>query len=303
MISYICSTGKPPDVRAGGPAIDTTVGYIGLGTMGRAMASNVARAGFDLVVFDVRSEAYAPLEALGAKGASSPREVAESVDVVLVNVVNEAQVRSVLLGDDGVLDALRPGGAVVVHSTIHPAGCRELAAEARRRHIGFLDAPFSGGAAAAENGTLALIVGGTTAVLEQCRPVLDAMAATVFHVGEHGMGEAAKITNNAVLSVILQATQEGLQLSRASGIDDDVMLSILCASSGASWVSSHWRAIEQTTAAYPGGASGMADLVTKDLNLALAIAHDVGVPLPAVALTTQFVDAAYHRLGDSAPAS
>ena len=280
-----------------------TVGYIGLGTMGRPMASNVARAGFELVVFDVRTEGYAALEALGAKRASSAREVAERADVVLVNVVNDAQVRSVLLGDDGVLDALRPGGAVVVHSTIHPATCRELAAEARHREIGFLDAPFSGGAAAAEGGTLSLMVGGTSSVLDQCRPVLDAMASAVFHVGEAGMGEVAKLTNNAVLSVILEATHEGLGLSRASGIDDDVMLSILCASAGDSWVARNWRAIEQTTATYPGGARGMAELVTKDLNLALAIAHDVGAVMPAVALTTQFVEASYHRPGDTAPAS
>jgi 3-hydroxyisobutyrate dehydrogenase-like beta-hydroxyacid dehydrogenase len=267
------------------------------------MASNVARAGFSLVVFDVRSEAYPALEALGAKPAMSPRDVAERADVVLVNVVNDAQVRSVLLGDDGVLDGLRPGGAVVVHSTIHPATCRELAAEARGRDIGFLDAPFSGGAAAAENGKLSLMVGGSDAVLEQCRPVLDAMAAAVFHVGDVGMGEAAKITNNAVLSVILEATHEGLALSRASGIDDDVMLAILCASAGESWVSRNWHAIAQTTAAYPGGARGMADLVTKDLNLALAIAHDVRVALPAVALTTQFLEATYQRPGGTAPAS
>jgi 3-hydroxyisobutyrate dehydrogenase-like beta-hydroxyacid dehydrogenase len=267
------------------------------------MATNVVRAGFELVVFDVRPEAYAPLEALGAKGASSPREVAERADVVLVNVLNDAQVRGVLLGDDGVLGALRPGATVVVHSTIDPATCRELAEEAARHQIGFLDAPFSGGTAAAESGNLTLMVGGATEALDRCRPVLGAMAANIFHVGGPGMGEAAKITNNAVLAVILEATHEGLGLSRASGIDDDVMLSILCASAGDSWVARNWRAIEQTTATYPGGARGMADLVTKDLKLALAIAHDVGVPLPAVALTTQFVEAPYHRPGETAPAS
>jgi 3-hydroxyisobutyrate dehydrogenase len=298
----VISAGGWPD-GTGGFIIDTTVGYIGLGTMGRPMAANIARSGFELVVYDIRTEACAALEALGAKAASSPSAVAERSDLVLVNVVNDAQVRSVLLGDEGVLDALSAGATVVVHSTIHPSTCRELADEAGRRGVGFLDGPFSGGAAAAEHGTLTLMVGGPAVVLDRCRPVLESMAATIFHVGDAGMGEAAKITNNAVLAVILEATHEGLQLSHASGIDDEVMLSILRASAGDSWIARNWRAVQETAAAYPGGARGMADLVSKDLGLALAIAQAEGVPLPAVALTSQFLETPYRRPGDSVPAS
>jgi 3-hydroxyisobutyrate dehydrogenase-like beta-hydroxyacid dehydrogenase len=117
------------------------------------------------------------------------------------------------------------------------------------------------------------------------------------------MGEVAKITNNAVLAVILEATYEGLGLSHASGIDDDVMLSILCASAGDSWVARNWQAIERTAHAYPGGPRGMADLVSKDLGLAMAIAQKERIPVPAVALTSQFLEAPYRRPGDRAPAS
>jgi 3-hydroxyisobutyrate dehydrogenase-like beta-hydroxyacid dehydrogenase len=283
--------------------IDTRVGYIGLGTMGRPMAANVARRGHALVVYDVRAEACVPLQALGAEVVTTPREVAERCDVVLINVVTDAQVRTVVLGEDGVLGALPPKASVVVHSTIDPRTCRELEEAALEHDVGFLDAPFSGGAAAAETGSLTLMVGGAASVLETCRPVLAAMADAIFHVGGAGMGEAAKIVNNAVLAVVLEATNEGLALSNASGVDDDVMLSILCSSAGDSWAARNWRAIEQVVATYPGGPRGLADLVTKDLRLALAIAHDVGIAVPAVALTTQFAEAPYHRRGDNARAS
>jgi 3-hydroxyisobutyrate dehydrogenase len=263
--------------------------------MGRPMAANVARAGFELVVYDVRTEPCSALEALGAKAVASPAEVAERSGVVLVNVLDDAQVRDVLLGTDGVLGAARPGSVVVVHSTIHPSTCREVAAVAGRRGVGLLDAPFSGGAAAAERGQLTLMVGGSAGDLDRARPVLDAMAATIFHVGDVGMGETAKVTNNAVLAVILQGTTEGLKLSRQAGIDDDVMLSILCASAGESWASRNWRAIEATVAGYPNGIRGMGDLVFKDLTIALAIAHDVRAPVPTVAMVSQHVEEPYHR--------
>src|SRR5207237_9706248 len=127
-------------------------------------------------------------------------------DVVLVAVVDDAQVKTTLIGVDepGVLETLAAGSTVVVHSTIHPSTCRQLAALAAERGIGFLDAPISGGATGAEAGTLAIMVGGDAGTLETCRDVLDAMAGNVFHVGGPGMGEVAKITNNVVLTVVLQ---------------------------------------------------------------------------------------------------
>jgi 3-hydroxyisobutyrate dehydrogenase len=259
------------------------------------MAANIARAGIELVVHDVRTEAYTALEALGAKAASSPQEVAERSDVVLINVVDDNQVREVVSGRHGVLDGARQGAVIIVHSTIHPMTCRQLALDVERDGVDFLEAPFSGGTAAAETGTLTFMVGGPAAALDRSRPVLETMAAKIFHVGEAGMGEVAKITNNAVLSVILEATWEGLRLARRSGVDDDVMLSILCASAGDSWVARNWKAIGTTTADYPGGARGMANLVHKDLSIALAIAHDVHAPLPAVALASQFLEEAYSR--------
>src|SRR5258708_35475838 len=128
--------------------------------MGGPMAANIAKAGFDLTVFDVRGEACAALESLGATVGRSAAEVAERSRVILLNVVDDAQVRDVLLGSGGVLDAARPGAVIGVHSTIHPATCREMADEARGRDLGLVDAPFSGGLAAGLPGTPALMGGG-----------------------------------------------------------------------------------------------------------------------------------------------
>ncbi|MDQ1504898.1 MAG: 3-hydroxyisobutyrate dehydrogenase [Actinomycetota bacterium] len=268
---------------------DQRIGFIGLGAMGEPMAANVAKAGFPLTVFDVRPEPLERLEGLGAAVAPSARALAERCDIVLLAVVDDAQVDATL-HDGGVLDALAPGSVVVVHSTIHPSTCRRLAALAAERDIGFLDAPISGGANGAEAGTLAIMVGGDAATLETCRDVLDAMAGNVFHVGGPGMGEVAKITNNVVLAVVLQGTLEGLRLAKWSGIDERTMLEILRVSAGESWVVRNWEAIQTMAEAHPQGRSGLARLTYKDLAFAQAIGHDVGAPLPVTALAAQLVE-------------
>jgi 3-hydroxyisobutyrate dehydrogenase-like beta-hydroxyacid dehydrogenase len=266
------------------------------------MAANVLRAGFELVVFDVRPEACLELASAGAVIATGPTELGARCDVVMVNVVNDQQVCDVLLGPDGVMAAARAGAVVVVHSTIHPRTCRRLADEAGRHGLGYLDAAFSGGAAAAQAGTLTLMVGGDAGDLERSSAVLAAVSGRVFHVGGPGMGEVAKLTNNALLSVVLQATSEALGLSRRSGIDDDLMLAILCESAGASWVTRNWNAIAETTRTYPGGVKGMADLIHKDVTLALDVAYEVRARLPTVALVSQMLEQPYHRPGDPSPA-
>jgi 3-hydroxyisobutyrate dehydrogenase-like beta-hydroxyacid dehydrogenase len=286
---------------------DQRIGFIGLGAMGEPMAANVAKAGFPLTVFDVRPEPLERLEGLGATVAESAPALAGQSDIVLLAVVDDAQVSATLLGHPsgatpnpgGVLDALTPGSAVVVHSTIHPSTCRRLAALAAERGIGFLDAPISGGANGAEAGTLAIMVGGEAATLETCRTVLDAMAGNVFHVGGPGMGEVAKITNNVVLAVVLQGTLEGLRLAKWSGIDEATMLEILRASAGESWVVRNWEAIQSMAEVHPQGRRGLARLTYKDLAFAQAIGHEVGAPLPVTALAAQLVEQPLIPIGDA----
>ena len=268
------------------------IGFIGLGAMGEPMAANLAKAGWAPTVYDIRPEPLERLEALGATVATSASSLAEQSDVVLVALVDDAQVRSALIGaaEPGVFDSLAKGSTVVVHSTIHPATCRQLATLAAERGIGFLDAPISGGANGAEAGTLAIMVGGDADTLANVRDVLDAMASNVFHVGGTGMGEVAKITNNVVLAVVLQGTFEGLRLAQWAGIDEATMLDILRASAGESWVVRNWEAIQAMADAHPQGRRGLARLTYKDLAIAQSIGHDVGAPLPVTALAAQLVE-------------
>jgi len=282
--------------RAEGTAAEK-VGFIGLGTMGEPMALNLARAGHDLTVFDVREAPMRALERAGAHGAASIEELAASCSIVLVALVNDAQVEQVLLGGDdpGALDATKPGTVVVVHSTIQPKTCSRIADAAAARGVDFLDAPISGGPGGAKVGSMSMMIGGDPEVLERCRPVLRVMAEHLFHIGGVGMGEVAKLANNMVLAVTLQAVDEGLRFGRGAGIDEDELLAVLTASAGDSWVVRNWDAIGTTARSYPGGPDGLADLTHKDLSIALAVAHQMHESMPMTALSAELAIRPYLR--------
>ena len=273
------------------------VGFIGLGTMGLPMALNVARSGHPLTVFDVQEAPVREAVALGATAAGTVEDLGAASDVVLVAVVDDAQVEGVLLGTDGpgVFGTAAPGTVVVVHSTINPRTCRRLAALAGERGLHFLDGPISGGPMGAREGTLAIMVGGEAAALAIARPVLDTMSRRVFHLGDTGMGEVAKVANNVVLAIALEAVHEGLSLARDAGIDEEVMLEVLRTSTGDSWAVRNWHAVGEVARNYPNGATGVANLTYKDISMALAIGHDLGTQLPVTGLTSQLLEEPYHR--------
>src|SRR5215475_2368131 len=208
------------------------IGFIGLGNMGEPMATNIAKVGFDLTVYDIRPEPLRALEKLGAKVARSPQEVGERCDIIETIVVNDAQVEEVLLGKDGggVLAGAHPGSIMVIHSTIHPKTCQRIAALAKDKNVGVLDAAVSGAEAGARAGTLSLMVGGDAALLEICRPVFNVIGKNIFHMGDVGMGEVAKLANNLMAIVNMQSTREGLRLARLAGIDEQKMLEVVKAS-------------------------------------------------------------------------
>jgi 3-hydroxyisobutyrate dehydrogenase-like beta-hydroxyacid dehydrogenase len=271
-----------------------SVGFIGLGTMGEPMAANVARSGQPLTVIDVRSEPMDRLVALGAKPAASLAALAAACDVILVAVVDEPQLDAVLLGPDGVFASARPGTVVVVHSTVGPAACLRLDAEAAPRGVVLLDAPITGGPSGAVAGTLSILVGGSSSALERCRPALAAMSREIFHLGGVGAGQLAKVANNAVLAVTLHAVDEVLRLADAVGLGRQAMLDVLCSGSGESWVARNWGAIGASANAYPGGADGVAKLTRKDLTLALATADAQGIALPFTTLAAQGLEQPYR---------
>ena len=255
------------------------VGYIGLGTMGEPMARNVLAAGFPLSVFDVNAAPLGRLAKAGATIAGSLRDLAASCAVILVNVVNDAQVEAVVSAPEtGLLEGLRGGSVVVVHSTIHPDTCVRLAKLVAERKAGLIDAPFTGGAAAAAAGSLSLLVGGEEWCVEAARPVLQA-EGVVTHLGGVGSGELAKLGNNLVIGITTHAVSEALRLGASGGLDSAAMLGVLTSGAADCWTARNWEAVGRMAASYPGGVQGLGALTHKDLALALQVAESHGVRL------------------------
>ena len=271
--------------------MDKKIGFIGLGAMGRPMAANILKAGFDLTVYDIRSEPMRELEKIGAKVARSPQAVGQQCDIIETIVVDDTQVEEVILGkdDDGVLAGARPGSIIVIHSTVSPKTCQQIAALAKDKGVGVIDAAVSGAESGAQAGTLSIMVGGEAELLETCRPVLNVLGKTIFHLGDVGMGEMAKIVNNLMVIVNQQSTREGLRLARMAGIEREKMLEVVFASSGNSWAAQNWEMLRELAVDYPGGPEGMAKVGYKDIALAVTTGHDVGASLPITALASQLM--------------
>ncbi len=255
------------------------IGYVGLGTMGEPMARNIVAAGFQTFAYDLNEAAVARLVDAGATAASSLRTMAEQCRIVLVNVVNDAQVQEVVgAPETGLLNGLSDGDVVVIHSTIHPDTCKRLAASLAERGVGLVDAPFTGGAAAAAAGSLSLLVGGENWAVQAVRPVLE-REGTITHLGGLGAGELAKLGNNLVIGITVHAIHEAIRLGESAGLDGQAMLAVLRSGSADSWLARNWDAIGRMAAGYPDGARGLAALTNKDLTLALKVAQDAGLPL------------------------
>lgn len=257
------------------------VGFIGLGTMGLRMAKNLARSGFDLTVYDRLEEALREMEQLGAHVAGSVAELARTSDIIEIAVAPTAQVENVVLGDDGIVASAREGTIIDSHSTILPVDIQRIAAEAERRGVHVLDAQMSGGYRGVEKRTLCFMVGGDTVILERCRPVLNASGSEIFHLGAIGAGAATKIAQNTILAGTLVATAEGFTLAKGSGIDLEVFQDVIHASAAQSHVADDWL---QTW-----GARVQPDAYKWILESALSISEELGIPLPASALTKELI--------------
>ena len=213
----------------------TRIGFIGLGNMGGHMARNLAaaEAGYTLTVFDV---APALMETVpGAQPAASIAELAAAQDVIISMLPAGAHVREVYLGAQGVLASVAAGTLLIDCSTIDPDSARAVAGAAAERGLKMIDAPVSGGTAGAEAGTLTFIVGGAADALDSARPYLDIMGANVYHAGESGAGQIAKICNNMLLAIHMAGTAEALALGVENGLDPAVLSEIMKQSSGGNW--------------------------------------------------------------------
>jgi putative dehydrogenase len=272
------------------------VGVIGLGNIGFGMASNLLKAGFQVVACDLRHEVVKALEKKGAAIAANAGAVGKECSVVFSVVLNYPQNLAILEGPDGLLRNMTAGGTIFVCSTISPAQARELAAKAAKYDLRLLDSPVSGGREGAEAGTLALMVGGSRDVLEEHRGVLEAVSGNIYHLGDVGMGETAKAINQVLVAVHDVATAEALLLAGRSGIDLKQMFSIINNSAGGSYMFK-WRAMRMIDRDFTS--HGALKILLKDTNIVFDLAESLGLPMPLTSIARQMFQAGVNQgLGD-----
>jgi len=276
----------------------TTAALVGTGRMGSAMARAIARSGIPLVLHNrTRERAEALAAEIGARAAGTPGEAAAAADVTLTMLADDDAVRAVFGGPDGLLAGARPGSVLVDLSTVRPDTLRALEPLAADRGVGLLDAPVSGSTALAEAGQLTLMVGGRPEDLERARPVLDAVAKTVFHMGPLGSGAAMKLAVNTVIFGLNEALAEALVLAEAAGVDRPRAYDVLAASAvGAPYVGYKRAAFlepETTPVAFS------LELAAKDLRLITELAASLGVPVPQAETNLDLVREAAAATGPS----
>jgi 2-hydroxy-3-oxopropionate reductase len=262
----------------------TAVGLVGLGVMGRPMARRLLAAGHALTVHDLDERAVAELVGEGAQAGSSAQAVAGRSGVALTSLPTARAVEEVYLGRQGLLAGARPGTLLVDLSTVDPGLAREIAARAAVRDVAFLDAPVSGGAEGARDGSLAIMAGGEAADVERARPVLAALGSRIVHVGPHGAGQLVKACNQVVVALSYAALGEALVLGSKSGIDPALVLDVLSGGLAANRIMEVKR---QAFLEHDFDPAGPVDMTYKDLKIALAAADEAGVPLPFTALAQQ----------------
>ena len=257
------------------------VGFIGLGTMGAAMAANLARAGFGVTAWNRTPDRAPELDGLGVERAATPADVARSVETLVICVSDTPDVAAVLLGPDGVATGARPGTLVIDCSTISPGATRGFAGELAKRDIALVDAPVSGGSEGAQKATLTIFVGGEATDVERARPILAALGKTITHVGPIGSGQAVKAVNQVILAGTYLGVAEGIVLAMKAGLDVEQVVGALGGGAAQSWVLAN-RAGRMIANDYPLGFK--VALHRKDLGIALELAKELGADMPVSAL-------------------
>jgi 2-hydroxy-3-oxopropionate reductase len=265
-----------------------TIGFIGLGIMGRPMAKNLLKAGYSLVVHSRSQGPVQELIAAGAGSAASAGEVASQVDVLVTMLPNSPDVELVALGEHGILDGARRGLLFLEMSTISPLVSQKVGKALGDRGVRMLDAPVSGGEKGAIDAALSIMVGGAKADFEAALPVFEAMGKTITHLGPLGAGGFTKLANQIIVAINLTALGEALTLARKAGLDRELTLKALGGGLAAS------RCLEQKTPNYLAGSykpGFKIDLHYKDLGLIMEASRALGVPLPATSMVQELFNA------------
>ena len=269
------------------------VGFIGMGIMGKPMAINLVKAGYDVTVSNRNMAKCEPVVAAGAK-AGSYTEVAENCDVVITMLPNGPQVKSVMLGEDGVASHMKEGSTFIDMSSINPVASKELFAEVEKYGIEMLDAPVSGGEPKAIDGTLSIMVGGKQEVFDKYKDMLGAMGSSVVRCGDVGAGNTTKLANQIIVACNIQALAEALTLAQKAGVDPQLVFEAIKGGLAGSTVMNAKAPMMIAGNDKPGF---KIDLHIKDLNNALDCAHAVGAPVPMTASVQEILQWMHNREG------
>jgi 2-hydroxy-3-oxopropionate reductase len=264
-----------------------TIGFIGIGIMGRPMAKNLIKAGYKLIVYDKFAK-FDDLVALGAEGGSSNKAVSSKSDVVITMLPNSPQVKEVILGPDGVIEGSKAGQIVVDMSSIAPAASQEVGAALKAKGVFFLDAPVSGGEPKAIDATLAIMVGGDEKTFETVKPILDKMGSSVVLVGGIGAGNVTKLANQIVVALNIAAVSEAFVLATKAGVDPAKVFDAIKGGLAGSTVMNAKVPMILDGNFKPGF---RIELHTKDLQNALDTAHNLNVPIPLTAGAMEILQA------------
>jgi 2-hydroxy-3-oxopropionate reductase len=265
-----------------------TLGYIGLGLMGKPMALNLINGGYDLVVHNRSRQVVQELVEHGAREAFSPSEVASQVEIIFTNLPDSPDVEFVALGEGGILEGAREGLIYVDHSTVKPSLARKIALKFKAKGAFALDAPVSGGDIGAQNGTLAIMVGGPDEALQKLLPIFEVVGKTITHVGEAGAGQIAKAANQIMVAAQMVAMAELLVLSKKAGADPAKVIKAIQGGAAQCWTLDVKPERLFAGNRNPGFKAYMQE---KDLKIVIDTAREYGAPLPSASLHTQLYGA------------
>ncbi len=253
------------------------IGFIGLGVMGYGMAANLLRSGFEVTVYNRTAGKAGELIACGASAAATPADAVREAEIVITMISNDAAIREVYYGENGIFDAVRPGTILIDSSTISPSLALELTETAESKGASFLDAPVTGSKPAAEGGTLTFMVGGPEKTLKEVETVLTAMGRKVIYMGANGSGATAKLAHNTIVGINMAALAEGMAIAASGGINGSAFLELV-QSGGAASRTAELKGEKVLASDYDVQFS--LALMLKDLRLSSVLSDGLKVPTP-----------------------
>ena len=264
------------------------IGFVGLGIMGKPMAKNLLKAGYELTVFDINQDAVNEVVAAGGVAAKTAKEVAAQSEAVITMLPNSPHVKTAVLGENGVLEGAKPGLILIDMSSIAPLAAQEVAAAVAKKGVEMIDAPVSGGEPKAIDGTLSIMVGGKQEIFDRCVELLSKMGKSVVRCGDIGAGNTTKLANQIIVALNIAALSEAMVLATKAGVDPELVFNAIRGGLAGSTVMEAKAPMILAGNFKPGF---KIDLHIKDLANAIETGHDVGVPLPLTSSVMEILQA------------